>query len=55
MSEKQSTISFLVTDGWLAEPKRGTIALGPRTFMELRGYLVEVASDATKKLWDDAL
>ena len=55
MKEKEATIAFLVTDGWLAEPNRGTIALGPRTFMEMRSYLLEVASDSTRKLWEDCL
>lgn len=38
-TDKERNIEELVADGWLEKQGDGRLALGPRTFMELRTYI----------------
>lgn len=50
--ERESTLDALVEQGWLTvEPSSAKIWLGPRTFLELSNYLLDVAAEDVRELW----
>ena len=50
--EREAALDALAEQGWLAfDEARGRYRIGARAFLELGGYLLEVAADDVRELW----
>jgi hypothetical protein len=50
--EREAALDLLAEEGWLsADVQRGIYRLGPRAFLELGGYLLDVAAEEVRELW----
>jgi hypothetical protein len=50
--EREAALDLLAEEGWLcADVQRGVYRLGPRAFLELGGYLLDVAAEEVRELW----
>ena len=55
-SEKETAFKQLVDEGWLSRSNVGRLLrLGPRTFLELREFILDQAPEAARERWDKLL
>lgn len=55
-SDKETAFKQLVDEGWLSRSNDGRfLRLGPRTFLELREFILDQAPEAARERWDKLL
>eukprot|EP01025_Chloroclados_australasicus_P040992 TRINITY_DN43186_c0_g1_i1.p1 TRINITY_DN43186_c0_g1~~TRINITY_DN43186_c0_g1_i1.p1 ORF type:complete len:224 (-),score=15.66 TRINITY_DN43186_c0_g1_i1:367-990(-) len=55
IGEKESTLTRLIEEKWISQDE-GKLYIGPRTFLELKNYLLDLdLPESTRAVWSNAL